>query len=81
MKSVILLASLAVTSSVYATEPTPEQCQVHVTETIDALQTASNITGTQRKLKDLSIKDIQLIVANDGVCAASREIYKRVLGN
>lgn len=77
IKFAFALCALISSTTVFAQQQTEDQCTKMVQATIDAIETTENITGTEKKLQDLSITDIRDIQKSKGSCAALKEINKR----
>lgn len=74
-----LMSSTAVFAQQQAEEQTEAQCTQNVQATIEAIETTENMTGTEKKLQDMSITDIREIQKSKGSCVALQEINKRTV--
>lgn len=79
MKSKITIVTglLFISSFTFAQEQTEEQCAKHIEASVAAIELMSQQTGTEQKLKDLSVSDIRNMQKTKGNCETMQEINKR----
>ena len=78
-KLAIVCGLLLISTFTFAQEQTEEQCAKQVDASVAAIDSLSKQTGTEQKLKDLSVSDIRNIKKAKGSCATMQEINKRTM--
>lgn len=79
VKLVAVFCLLLASAPTFAQEQTEAQCAKQVDATVSAIDMVTKQTGTEKKLKDLSVSDIRNMQKAKGSCATMQEINKRTM--